>query len=212
MYHHLRGDLCDLTPTTAVVEAGGVGFDLRIPISTYERLKGKKEARLFTHLHVREDELRLFGFATTGERDLFRMLLSVTGVGPSIAVAALSALSPADVARSISTGDLKTLQRIKGVGRKLAERLALELRDRVGVILVELGVGGSTAPAPPESVPSRLEALAVPDIADAVLALVGLGFDRKTAQERVLEKLEAIQKSGRRADAETLIKDCLRSG
>jgi len=218
VYYQLRGQLIELNPTAAVLDVAGVGYDLRIPLSTYERLKGKKDVCLFTHLHVREDELRLFGFFTTGERDLFRLLLSVTGVGPSTALASLCALTPEDVARAISAGDHKTLQKIKGVGRKLAERLVVELRDRVGALLVLLGVDESRLPAgaqrPPQAGPGKTER---PKVAlDAVGALVALGFDRKSAEERVdtvYRQLAGPQTAGPTpaVDLEQLIKASLRS-
>lgn len=201
-----------LSPTSAVVEAGGVGFDLRIPLSTYERLKGKTESCLYTHLHVREDDLRLFGFATLEERDFFRLIQSVGGVGPSIALAALCALSPAEVARAVVGSDHKTLQKIKGVGRKLAERLVLELRDRVGDLALRLGMkdvshrpgdlskGGSR---PPGHLPAD---------SDAILALVGLGYERREAEARVEEARTALLGSRPpQTDVESIIKWCLRS-
>jgi Holliday junction DNA helicase RuvA len=210
VYHHFRGQLCDLTPTTAVVEAGGIGFDLRIPVSTYEQLKGKKDVCLFTHLHVREDDLRLFGFATTSERDLFRLLISVNGVGPAIAIQALSASSPREVAEAIASEDLKAIQKIKGVGKKLAERLVVELRDKLHAILA--GLGASTGHASQrQRLPARDPALALPEVEDAVLALAGLGFDRKSAEEIVLAKRSGLESSGRPISAESLIKECLRS-
>lgn len=201
-----------LSPTSAVVEAGGVGFDLRIPLSTYERLKGKKESCLYTHLHVREDDLRLFGFATLEERDFFRLIQSVGGVGPSIALAALCALSPAEVARALVGSDHKTLQKIKGVGRKLAERLILELRDRVGDLALRLGMT-EVSPRPGDLArggscpPGRL-----PEDSDAILALIGLGFERREAEARVEEARTALLGSrSPQTDVESIIKWCLRS-
>ena len=213
MYHHIRGELSQLTPALAVVESGGVGFELRIPLSTFERLKGKKEILLFTHLHVREDDLRLYGFATSGERELFRLLLSVAGVGPSIALQSLSALSPEEVVRAIGAGDLKTIQRIKGVGKKLAERLVLELRDRVGVFGGGSGGGHSGTRGGAGAPHSAHRLFGNQDAADAVEALVmSLGFERRNAEEKVIEACERLQAGGRRADAEALIKECLRHG
>ncbi len=212
MYHHVRGDLRELTPASAVVEAGGIGFDVRIPLSTFERLRGQTQACLFTHYHVREDEHRIYGFATKAERDLFRLLISVTGVGPTIAVQALSALSPADVAGAICQGDLKVLQKVKGVGKKLAERLVIELRDRVGGLLVVLGASQTLIDASLLATPLRDPLLGQPAASDAVLALVSLGFDRKQAEDRVTARLRSLNAAGEsRLDAETLIKDCLRS-
>lgn len=189
-----------------------MGFELRIPLSTFDLLKGKREVCLFTHLHVREDEHRLYGFATSAERDLFRLLISATGVGPSIALGALSALSPGAVIEGIAAGDLKSLQRIKGVGKKLAERMVLELRDRVGTLFSSFGL----AIPPPATAAAGLAAtgagiLNSPGGADALLALVSLGFDRKSAEALVIEKHEFLVAAGREIDAEALIKEALRS-
>ena len=215
MYHHLRGKVMELTPTSLVLEVGGVGYDLRIPLSTFDVLKGAKEAKeasVFTHLQVREDDLRLFGFATVAERELFRFLVSVSGVGPATAIAALCSLTPKEIAQAIGSGDLKTLQKIKGVGKKLAERMNLELRDRVGSLMVLLGVdealaaaarAASGAPAGPQRVPEAL---------DAIDALVAIGFDRKSAEERVDVVLRKVGPKGPRGrDVEWIIKECLRS-
>jgi Holliday junction DNA helicase RuvA len=210
VYHHLRGELIRLTPTSVVVEAGGVGFDVRIPVSTYEALKGRKEAVLLTHLHVREDDLRLFGFATEGERELFRLLTSVAGVGPSIALGCLSTFAPAEVASAISEGDLKMLQRVKGVGKKVAERLTVELRDRLEAIGALGGAGGGARPA--GGTPTDLSRL--PEVADTAAALVTLGFDRKSAGERAASAYAALrERLGGQAPlgAEQLIKECLRN-
>ncbi len=212
MYHHVRGELRDVTPATAVVEAGGIGFDLRIPLSTFERIRGQREVCLYTHFHVREDDQRLFGFATQGERELFRLLISVTGVGPTIAIQAMSALSPAEVAGAISQGDSKTLRRMKGVGQKLAERLVLELRDRVGSLLEVLGASKSLVAASREASPPRDPLLDQPAAASAVLALVSLGFERKQAEDRVADRLKRSPAAPQQAmDVETLIKACLRT-
>jgi len=194
------------------MEAAGVGFDLRIPLSTYRRLKGLKEASVLTHLYVREDEQRLFGFATPGERDLFRLILSVSGVGPAIAIACLCALTPQEVAQSIAAGDIRVLQKVKGVGRKLAERLVLELRDRIGRLLQSLGIEDAARLAPANSDGSAAPYAMVPEVSDAVLALVGLGFERKKAENRAEETYRALGGGKSEVDLETLIKECLRTG
>jgi Holliday junction DNA helicase RuvA len=210
--HHLRGLLHELTPASAVVETNGVGFELRIPLSTFERIRGSRDVFLLTHFHVREEEMRLYAFATEGERQLFRLLLSVSGVGPTIALQALCALSPGQVARSIAEGDLKTIQKIKGVGKKLAERMVLELRDRVDVVFAALGLEGAERTNPDPVRDLRTATLAQPDVADAVLGLVSLGFDRKSAENRVLDVLQREEFEGRSAGAAELIKVSLRSG
>lgn len=193
------------------MEAGGIGFDLQIPLSTYRRLKGLKEATVLTHFYVREDEQRLFGFATPGERDLFRLILSVSGVGPSIALACLCALTPQEVAGSIAAGDIRVLQKVKGVGRKLAERLVLELRDRVGRLLQALGIEDTVRVATVISGSVDAGHTRVPAVCDAVLALVGLGFERKKAEGRAEDTYRALGGGKAEVDLETLIKECLRT-
>ena len=216
MYHHLRGKVVELSPTSIVLEVGGVGYDVRIPLSTHDALRGKKEACVYTHLHVREDDMRLFGFGTPAERELFRFLVSVSGVGPSTALAALCALTPEDVARAISSGDHRVLQRIKGVGRKTAERIALELRARVKEISAALGVKEQGAgSAGSGAFPPAL--MRNPVAVDAIGALLALGFDRKGAEERVEVMCRQMEvrrekEGGEPFNVEALIMECLRSG
>ena len=144
MYHHLRGQIVELSPTSAVMDVSGVGYDLRIPLSTFDRLKGQKEAHLFTHLHVREDELRLYGFATVAERELFRFLSSVSGVGPSIALAALCTLAPEDIARALAGAltdeELRSQMRSKGLAQ--AARFTWEKAARETLTVYRAVVGG----------------------------------------------------------------------
>jgi len=212
VYHHLRGELSNLTPTSVVLEVNGVAYDLRIPLSTYEGLKGKTQACLFTHLYVREDDMRLFGFGTTAERELFRFLLSVNGVGPSIALASLCALAPGQVVQAIEAEDHEMLQKIKGVGKKLAGRLVVELKDRN--LRALLGVGDPEPGSAREGAAgSRPEKQRSKEALDAVAALVTIGFERKSAQERVdavCRRLEGQLGPGN-AGVERLIKECLRN-
>jgi Holliday junction DNA helicase RuvA len=216
VYHHLRGKVVDVTPTSLVLEVGGVGYDVRIPLSTYEVVKGSTEATVYTHLHVREDDLKLFGFATRGERELFRVLLAVSGVGPSIAISALCALAPGDVARAIAASDHKALQKIKGVGKKLAERITLELRDRAGELLVLLGIDASQAATQRAASGGRpASLLRSAEAQDAIAALMALGFERKSAEDRIDSALRHREERGGGAapvNVEVLIKESLRSG
>jgi Holliday junction DNA helicase RuvA len=131
MIDYLTGKLASKKPTEAVVEVNGVGYRLLVPTSTFERLPDPgKPVRILCHLHVREDALQIFGFSTESERGVFSLLIGVSGVGPKLALAALSALSPAEIRERIVSGDAAMLTRIPGVGRKTAERLVVELRDR----------------------------------------------------------------------------------
>ncbi len=190
MYHHLEGVLDGLGPTRAIIDAGGVGYELRIPLSTFEALKGRhaERVRLLTHLQVLEDGLRLFGFATEEEREMFRLTTSISGVGPAIALAALSTFTVEVLAEAIRLGDSRSLQRIKGVGQKLSQRLVLELKDRVTEISARSGSGGHAGK--PGLSPHRSRGSPP---ADAVAALVELGFSRKEAEDKVDAAVARLQ-------------------
>jgi Holliday junction DNA helicase RuvA len=132
MIAHLRGTLLEKRPNQAVVEAGGVGYDVVIPISTYSVLpETGKEVRLRIHTHVREDALALFGFLTHEEKALFERLISVSGIGPKLAITVLSGLAVPDLVDAIRAGEVSRLVRIPGVGKKTAERIVLELREKL---------------------------------------------------------------------------------
>lgn len=176
----------------AVVDVGGVGYSVHVPLSTQDALEGQDEVSLFTHLVVREDDLRLYGFATKSERALFVLLLSVSGVGPSIALAALSALGVEEFSSALAHGELKTLQRIKGVGKRVAERLVVELKDRVS----------AAGPALAGEAGGRADRL----VEDAAAALVQLGYSAKDARGRV----EAAAEAGG-STVQDLIREALRS-
>lgn len=166
----LRGRLREKGATTAWIDVGGVGYGVQVSLSTYESLpKPGDEVELFTALIVREDSQQLFGFATREERRLFELLLTVSGVGPKVALAVLSGLRPEALARSIRDGDLGALTTVSGVGRKTAERILVDLRDKMGG---EPGVASAAAPAGG-------------GFEDAVAALVSLGFPRPAAQRAV---------------------------
>jgi holliday junction DNA helicase RuvA len=131
MYDYIHGKLTEKTPAYAVVEAGGIGYLLNISLNTYTRLGESDECTMFTHLVVREDDMLLFGFADRDERELFRQLISVSGVGVNTARIILSSLSPAEVIRAIAEGNSPLLQRIKGIGAKTAQRIIIDLKDKV---------------------------------------------------------------------------------
>ena len=206
MYDRLRGVLCELSPTRAVIDVHGVGYECRIPLSTFDQLKGLEQVQLLTHLSVREDDLTLFGFATDSERELFRLVLSVAGVGPAIGLAALSALSPREAARALADEEIKTLQRIKGVGRKLAERLVLELRERVPPLLAKLEGSDRSTVAVADLGPADR-----PEGVDALRALVELGYDHKIARQRIEAAFAAVEGTGPVPTVEELVRSCLRS-
>ena len=214
MYHHLRGILIELRSLEAIVETAGVGWQLTVPLSTAEAWRGARGAEVlaYTHLLVREDDLRLFGFASEDEREAFRLLLSVSRMGPAIAIQALSGASVGDLLGALASGDTATLCRIKGVGKKLAERLVLELREKAGLLLHRLDIeraGSSAAPAAGSASSERA-------VADAVAALAELGYTPKEAQRRAedawaaLSEAESEDSSG--VSVEAVLREALRRG
>ncbi|RMF67786.1 MAG: Holliday junction branch migration protein RuvA, partial [Calditrichaeota bacterium] len=178
MIARLMGVVLEKTPTRAVLDVNGVGYELSIPVSTFEKLNEiGQTATLLTHLHVREDAMQLFGFATDQEKGLFSNLVSVSGVGPKLALAILSGRNVDELKRLIVTGDVDALTRISGVGKKTAQRLVMELREKLEK---ETGYAAVPLPAGGEGASQKL--------AEAVLALVSLGYNKGTA-ERLLGKM-----------------------
>jgi Holliday junction DNA helicase RuvA len=148
MYHHLRGRLSSAAPAHAVVECGGVGYRVRVPLSTFEHLPPLgEECTLLTHLHVRDDAMELYGFLTEAVRTLFRKLVAVSGVGPSAALAMLSHHSVGAVVAAIRRGDAVPLTRAKGIGRKTAARVVLELKGALGELEALVGVPAAASGA-----------------------------------------------------------------
>lgn len=131
MIEYIEGRVDSITPTQAVIGTGGVGYLLEISLNTYDALRDSREARLLVHEVIREDAHLLFGFAAERERGLFRLLIGVSGVGANIARTIISALAPASLEAAISGGDIRTLKSIKGVGAKTAERIIVDLRDKI---------------------------------------------------------------------------------
>lgn len=175
MIGHLRGTVLEKHPNQVIVEAAGVGYDVQIPISTYTSLPGEGSAvalRIYTH--VREDALLLFGFATAEEKLVFERLISVSGIGPKLALAVLSGLPTADLVTAIRNSDVQRLVRIPGVGKKTAERIVLELKDK----LVGVEIGAPAAPAQPADAWTPLER-------DVLSALQNLGCSRPAAEEAI---------------------------
>jgi Holliday junction DNA helicase RuvA len=172
MYDHLVGEIVEKQPSRVIVRCGGVGFECRASLTTTSLLRAGAVQTVFTILHVVEGAPSLIGFATTAERDIARRLLSVSSVGPSIALALLSMLSPAELMAAIARGDVPALRRVKGIGQKIAERLCLELRDS----MQKLDLASSRTGTP---------AIADQSATDAVAALVTLGYGEKEAREKV---------------------------
>ena len=186
MIAHLKGTILEKHPNQVVLDAGGVGYDVQIPVSTYTALPDAGAAfALRIHTHVREDAIQLFGFATPEEKIVFERLISVSGIGPKLAVTVLSGLATPELIAAIRTGDVQRLVRIPGVGKKTAERMVLELKDKL--IAVEASSKGGQ-PADAASLLSPLER-------DVLSALLNLGCSRPAAEE-------AINKAKRQGVAE----------
>src|SRR6202521_852692 len=174
MIGQLRGRLAEKRPNQVLVDVGGVGYFVQVPLSTYAALgELHTEVTLLIHTHVREDALALYGFVSAREKHFFEMLLSVSGVGPTLALKILSGMSVEELVPAIRTGDVARLTRIPGVGRKTAERIVVELKDKLEAVALE-----TEKPAP--SSPAGIEA-------DVVSALVNLGYDGRAAETAVAE-------------------------
>jgi Holliday junction DNA helicase RuvA len=169
----LRGILLEKHPNQAIVETGGVGYDVTIPVSTFTRLpEAGKEVRLRIHTHVREDALALYGFLTQDEKALFEKLIGVSGIGPTLAVKILSGLAAPDLINFIRRGEVERLVRIPGVGKKTAERMVLELRDKLPA------TSGEEPGTPAEAALSPVDQ-------DVLSALLNLGCGRAQAEAAV---------------------------
>jgi Holliday junction DNA helicase RuvA len=176
MIAFLRGKLLEKHPNQVIVETGGVGYDVLIPISTFSALPDAGvEVKLRIHTHVREDTLALFGFLTIEEKSVFEKLISVSGIGPKLAVTVLSGLATADLIAAIRGGLVELLVRIPGVGKKTAERIVLELKDKLE------GLGPAAAPGVPAKVEPALGAVEQ----DVLSALLNLGCNRAAAEAAV---------------------------
>lgn len=181
MIAHLRGAIAEKEPHQVVLDVGGVGYRLFIPLSTYEALPGVGEtASILTVTHVREDAFHLYGFATRSERTLFGFLINVNSIGAKLALAALSTLSPANLCQAVAEADEVTLSRIPGIGRKTAQRLIIELRDKLPAT-GELAPALPTTPGVSSSAPATLRA-------ELTSALINLGY-RKAEAEQTLERV-----------------------
>jgi Holliday junction DNA helicase RuvA len=171
MIFALKGTLIEKAPTRIIVDVGGVGYGVNIPLSTYEKLGDKgNTVQLLTRLHVKEDALELYGFASLEEKQLFDLLVLVSGIGPRLALGVLSGSKVDFVAQAIASGNTGMLTTISGVGKKLAERIVVELKDKVGALAATCETAG-------------LAAAEHPHFDDAVLALVSLGLTKVSAQK-----------------------------
>lgn len=195
MIVHLQGTLAEKDISRVVVDCGGVGYEAAIPLSTFDRLPAEgAEVRLFIHHEVREDAQLLFGFATRAERDVFELITSVSGVGPKLALAVLSGLTVGDLQLAISQGDAKRLAAVKGIGKKTAERIVVDLRGKINPIEA---LANATAETSKEQ--SRV-------LLDAMLALNALGFSEDAARAKVQK---VLAENPDLADVESVVKKAL---
>jgi Holliday junction DNA helicase RuvA len=192
MIAHLQGKLVERNPTEVIIDCNGVGYHVNISLHTYSLLPNTEAIKLFTYLQIKEDSHTLFGFVEKSEREIFKMLLSISGIGASIARTMLSSLEPKQIIRAIASGDLVTIQSIKGIGSKTAQRVLLDLKDKV-LKLYDLDEVSMI-----QNNTNKDEALS---------ALEVLGFVRKSS-ERVVEK---IVKENPEATVENIIKLALKN-
>ncbi len=194
----LHGKVVEALPTQVTVEVQGVGYEVLIPLSSYDKLPPPgQEVKLLTHLSVREDAHTLYGFMTTAERELFRLLINtVSGIGPKIALNILSGMNATAFRGAVANGDVKALSQISGVGKKTAERIVVELRDKIGAAGAWEAASTQRALSPADQ-----------KIKDAVLALMALGFKQIEAHD-VVRATHALL--GPQATVEDLVRACLK--
>lgn len=196
MIEYIKGELAEITPAMAVVDCNGVGYGINVSLNTYSAIQGKKEVKLFIYEAIREDAYVLYGFATKQERELFLMLITVSGIGGNTARMILSALSPSELCSVISSGNEKLLKTVKGIGLKTAQRIIVELKDKIALM------GGDT------SVDSPMPAMVIHSEVheEAIAALTMLGFAPAPSQKVV----SAILKEEPSAAVEQVIKLALK--
>jgi Holliday junction DNA helicase RuvA len=200
MISFLHGKLVEALPTQVTIAVNGVGYEVLIPLSSYAKLPPPgQEVKLLTHLVVREDAHTLYGFVTPEERELFRLLInSVSGIGPKTALNILSGMNPVAFRGAVANGDVKALSQISGVGKKTAERIVVELRDKIGVAGAWEAASAARALSPADQ-----------KVNDAVLALMALGFKQVEAHDAVRAAQTAL---GPQATVEELVRAALKKG
>lgn len=192
MITHIQGRLVEKNPTDVVIDCNGVGYFLNISLHTFSQIPDKENLKLFTHLQVREDSHTLYGFSSVAEREIFRLLISVSGVGANTARTMLSSLTPTQVKEGIAAEDVTLIQSVKGIGAKTAQRVILDLKDKI------LKVYDIDEVSTSQSNTSKDEALSALDV---------LGFNKKQS-EKVVDK---ILSSNANASVETIIKEALKN-
>ncbi|MCX6883974.1 MAG: Holliday junction branch migration protein RuvA [Verrucomicrobia bacterium] len=198
MISFLHGKVVEALPTQVIIEVAGVGYEVLIPLSSYDKLPSPgQEVRILTHLAIREDAHILYGFMTAPERELFRLLVNtVSGIGPRIALNVLSGMNVASFRGAIATADVKALSQISGVGKKMAERMVVELKDKIGASGAWEAASAQRTLSPEDQ-----------KINDAVLALIALGFKQVEAHD-ALRKVQATLSPS--ATIEDLVRACLK--
>ena len=181
MIEYIKGELADLSPAMAVVEAGGVGYAMNISLNTYSAIQGNNAVKLYAFEAIREDAHVLYGFVSKKERELFQLLITVSGIGPNTARMVLSSMSPSELCNSISTGNEKLIKGIKGIGLKTAQRIIVDLRDKIVALGIaeEIPAGGSIQSPVNNQVKD-----------EAVSALTMLGFSPAPSQKVVVSILQ----------------------
>lgn len=181
MIEYIKGEFADLSPAMAVVEAGGVGYAMNISLNTYSAIQGKNAVKLYAFEAIREDAHVLYGFVSKKERELFQLLITVSGIGPNTARMVLSSMSPSELCNSISTGNEKLIKGIKGIGLKTAQRIIVDLRDKIVTLGIaeEIPAGGSVQSPVNNQVKD-----------EAVSALTMLGFSPAPSQKVVVSILQ----------------------
>lgn len=204
MIAHLRGQLVEALPNQLILDVHGVGYRCLIPLSTYDKLAAASgEVKLLTYLNVTEREHTLYGFATSDERDLFKLLIDrVSGVGPKMALAVLSGMGVSDFKDNVIRNDVAALSRISGVGKKTAERIVLELKDKVGI--VDTWQAAKTSGASLSLDPTQAAQT------DAVLGLIALGFKQAEAQRTVQDLVKKAAGDPGAITSDRLIREALR--
>jgi Holliday junction DNA helicase RuvA len=201
MIAFLRGRVLDKHPNRLVVDVQGVGYDVHVPLSTYYEVGDPgADVMLHVHTHVREDALQLYGFLTPFEQQVFERLIGISGIGPRLAVSVLSGIDPRELVGAVQRGDVARLTAIPGIGKKTAERIVLELRDR----LPQLSGAAASAGAEPASPADRLRD-------DLVSALVNLGYHRPQAEKTVESTLKTGGASGFEAALKRVLKEMMRA-
>ena len=197
MIAYLTGTIIKKTPGSIIVDVGGVGYEVIVPLSTFYCLPAEDEpVSLHIYTHVREDVLILFGFFSTLEKNIFKLLISVSGIGPKLAVNILSGIGPDELLKAIVTGNSARLNAIPGVGKKTAERIALELKDKASKITTEADI-------PPTQVTCDEDKVIFDD---ALSALLNLGYSSKLARQAIEKALSTIKEK----NLESLIKEALK--